>query len=230
MLVSTGLGGGPRRLEIDPLNWLAVVRALSLVVPMIWGAAAWAQPAGTSGKAGTQAAPKSAVLPSIQILTTQTGLAGTCGGAAFNLNTFINVDAQASAEVRVAAPGFPNLETFVDETGSNIGPFNGNYPTFTILAFGGGLPPNTLLSIIVNTYTAKALGGTVSYSSAIVFDCTTGAVVSVAPAGPSGAFGIPTLGETALAAMSLLLMAAAFTALRRRAAARKPVRSANRQR
>jgi hypothetical protein len=229
MLVSTGLGGGPRRLEIDPLNWLAVVRALCLVVPMIWSMAAWAQPAGTAAKAFGQVAPKSLVLPSIQILAKQTGLAGACGGAAFNLNTFINVDSQASAEVHLSAPGFPNLETFVDETGS-IGPFNGNYPTFTILSFGGGLPPNTPISIVINTYTAKALGGTVSYSSAILFDCTTGTVVSVAPTGPSGAFGIPTLGETALAAMTLLLMAAAFAALRRRPAARKPVHPTQRQR
>jgi hypothetical protein len=195
---------------------------------MIWGMTAWAQPGGTSGKTSPQAAPQSAILPSIQILPTQTGLAGTCGGAAFNLNTFINVDTQASAAVHLSAPGFPNLETFVDETGSNIGPFNGTYPTFTILAFGGGLPPNTPISIIINTYTGKALAGTVSYTSSILFDCTTGTVLSVAA--DSGGIGIPALSETALGGLSLLLLATAFVALRRRPECVERVRPGQRQR
>ena len=210
----------------------AVLRALPVVVTLILGATAWAQPAGTSGKASPQAATQSAVLPSIEILSQQTALAASCGGAtSFNLNTYIRVDTQASAAVQVSAPGFPNLETFTDETGTNIGPYNSEYPTFMIPAFGGGLPPNTPIRIVVNTYTGKALAGTVSYTSTIQFDCTTGAVlnlVSAAPGDPPNA--IPTLGLPALGAMTLLLIAAAFVALRRRSAHSAPGRAARRQR
>ena len=114
--------------------------ALPGLLILLWAVAAWAAPGGTAGNLAPAAAtaPTSAVLPSVEILNQQTNLAGTCGGQAFNLNTYINVDTQASAGVLLSAPGFPVLEQFTDETGSNIGPFSGVYPTFNIKAFGGG--------------------------------------------------------------------------------------------
>ena len=128
--------------------------------------------------------PSSAILPSIEILPAQTNLAGTCGGAPFNINTFINVDTQASAQVTLSTPGFPILEQFTDETGSNIGPFNGPYPTFTILASGGGLPPNTPVRITINTYSGHALAGKLTYSSSMAYNCTTGAILDLVAADP----------------------------------------------
>lgn len=188
----------------------------------LWCAAVSADTVGTAGGAvpitTTASTPSSAVLPSIEILLSQTNLAGSCGGAAFNLNTFIRVDTQASADVRVSAPGIGTIEAFVDETGSNVGPFAGNYSTFNIKPFGGGLPPGTPITINIGTYTGHALSGSLSYTSFIQFDCTTGAVLRLAAAAPSDvANQIPTLSEFTLAATAALLGLAGLVALRRRA-------------
>lgn len=211
-LASTGVPN--LRLATLPIGAVTGVCAL-------WCAAVWADPVGTAGNpppvTTTASTPLSAVLPSIEILLSQTNLAGSCGGAAFNLNTFIRVDTQASADVRVSAPGIGTIETFVDETGSNVGPFAGNYTTFNIKAFGGGLPPGTPITINIGTYTGHALSGNLSYTSFIQFDCTTGAVLRLAAASPSDvANQIPTLSEFALAATAVLLGLAGLLALRRR--------------
>jgi hypothetical protein len=185
----------------------------------LWTAAVGADPVGTLGNPVTVAAPTatSSVLPSIEILLSQSHLAGTCGGAAFDLNTFIHVDTQASADVRVSAPGVGTIESFVDETGSNVGPFACNYPTFNIKAFGGGLAPGTPITITIGTYTGHALSGTLSYTSFIQFDCTTGAVLRLAAASPADAASqIPTLSEFGLVATAALLGLAGLAALRRR--------------
>ncbi|MEP6762435.1 MAG: IPTL-CTERM sorting domain-containing protein [Sporichthyaceae bacterium] len=187
----------------------------------LWAIAVCAQPAGTAGNPvpvpTSEPTVSSAVLPSIEILLSQTNLAGSCGGAAFNLNTFIRVDTQASADVRVSAPGVGTIETFIDETGSNVGPFAGNYSTFNIKAFGGGLPPGTPITINIGTYTGHALSGSLSYTSFVQFDCTTGAVLRLAAASPADvASQIPTLSEVALAATAALLGLAGLVALRRR--------------
>lgn len=219
MLVSTGLGGGSRRLEIDRLKLYPLRKSLSalpVIAALFWAAATLAQPAGTGNKVAPETVtPTSSVLPSIEILAQQGALANTCGGAAFNLNTYIHVDTQASSEVKLSAPGFPNLEQFTDETGANIGPFNGNFPAFTILAFGGGLPPNTPIRVIVNTYTGHGLSGNISYTSTIQFDCTTGTVLNLLAAPPGSPADIPTLGDFALVAMMLLVLGGGALGLRR---------------
>lgn len=181
----------------------------------------WALAASADGTAGnplpSAAVPKAAVLPSIEILPAQTNLAGTCGGQQFNINTYINVDSQASAEVRLSSPGFPTIEQFTDETGSNIGPFSGVYPTFNIRGFGGGLAPNTPLRITINTYSGHALAGTLTYSSSMQYNCTNGAIIGLVAAAPGDPAPIPTLSDVALVATALLLALAGFLTLRRRA-------------
>jgi len=194
-------------------------RSLLGALALPWTFAALAGSGGTAGNPvpAASTAPSSAVMPSIEILSTQTNLAGTCGGQSFNINTFINVDKQASAQVTVSAPGFPTLEQFTDETGSNIGPFTGTYPTFTIQAFGGGLSPNTPVRITVYTYSAPALAGTLTFSSSMQYNCTTGAILNLVSAGGPDPSAIPTLSEAGLVATSLLLALAGAVTLRRRA-------------
>jgi len=199
-----------------------------IIAALLWAATTLAQPAGTAVRVAPEAiASTSSVLPSIEILAQQSALANTCGGATFNLNTYIHVDSQASSEVKLSAPGFPNLEQFTDETGANIGPFNGNFPAFTILAFGGGLPPNTPIRVVVNTYTGHGLSGNISYTSTIQFDCTTGAVLNLLAAPPGLPADIPTLGDLALVAMMLLLLAAGALGLRRQAQVRARLERSN---
>jgi hypothetical protein len=200
------------------LNVAVDVRnALPGLLILLWAAAAWAAPLGTAGNPAPAAVqPTSAVLPSVQILSQQTNLAGTCGGQSFNLNTYINVDTQASAGVQLSAPGFPTLEQFTDETGSNIGPFSGVYPTFNIKAFGGGLAPNTPLRITINTYSGHALAGSVTYTSTIQFDCTTGTILNLVAAAPGDPPPIPTLGNLGLTVTALLLGLIGCAALRGR--------------
>jgi len=189
-----------------------------------WAAAAWAASVGTSGNpAPSGGVTQSAVLPSIEILAAQTNLAGTCGGQAFNINTYINVDTQASAEVRLSAPGFPTLEQFTDETGSNVGPYSGVYPTFNIQAFGGGLAPNTPIRITINTYTGHALAGSLTYTTSMQYNCTSGAILNLTAAAPGDPAIVPTLGDFGLAATALLLALGGFFSLRKRA----PAASAN---
>jgi hypothetical protein len=175
--------------------WLGVV-ALSVAT------VALAQSAGTASGGAHVPAPQSTSGPSIRLLDTQTGLAGTCGGSAFDVATFINVDAMSSADVKVTAPGVGLIEEFTDETGANIGPYNAVYPKFHILPFGGGLAPNTIITVTITTYSGPALSGKQLETSRLSFNCTTGAL---APVGLNPAQSIPTLSDAALATTAALL-------------------------
>ena len=181
-----------------------------------------ASPAGTESAIVAEHAPVVTKSPAIRLLSQQPGLAGTCGGSAFDVNTFIDVDTFASADVKVDAPGVGLIEEFTDETGTNLGPYNAVYPTFHIRAFGGGLPPNTPISIAITTYSGPSLAGSVSSRSTLVFDCTTGIVLAPARGGVPEP--IPSLSGWALAATAALLGligAAAFRRPARRRSARR---------
>lgn len=200
---------------------LAALRALTIVVASVaWTTIVCAAPAGTAGSVAQNTTPviTSAVLPSIEILPMQSNLAGTCGGASFDINTYIKVDSQASADVKLSALGVGTIEQFTDETGSNVGPFTGVYPNFHIPASSGGLAPNTPITLTITTYTAPGLSGSVSYASSILFNCTTGTILNLTAAAPGVSPPIPTLNEVALGAMSGVLALLGMLALRRRRA------------
>ncbi|MDQ2963606.1 MAG: IPTL-CTERM sorting domain-containing protein [Pseudomonadota bacterium] len=203
---------------------MAALKAWPAVVALSWATAGFAASAGTQqpviphGVPGTTAAKQ----PSIELLPQQPTLAGTCGGSAFDVNTFINVTGVASAAVTVAAPGVGTIEEFIDETGTNIGPYNAVYPTFHILPFGGGLPPNTKITITITTYSGPNRTGSVSFVSKLVFNCTTGNVIHAGPVA-NVAESIPALSTVGLAAMTTLL-ALLGAAMIRRPAKRRTVR------
>ncbi|HEV8259599.1 MAG TPA: hypothetical protein VGQ19_02435, partial [Burkholderiales bacterium] len=122
---------------------VAALKAWSGVIALSWAAAGLAASAGTASPTLPQVAAPGATaakLPSIELLHDQPTLAGSCGGSAFNVNTFINVTGVASADVTVTVPGVGTIEEFTDETGANLGAYNAVYPTFQIKPFGGGLP------------------------------------------------------------------------------------------
>ena len=186
----------------------ACVGALALS----WAAAALAQPVGTQAAVVPQHAPATTKSPAILLESQQSSLAGTCGGSAFDVNTFINVDPAASADVKVSAPDVGLIEEFTDATGQNLGSFKGPFPTFHIKAFGGGLPPNTPITVIITTYTGANLTGSVSTVSSLTFDCTTGAVLN---ARVNTAVPVPSFSSFGLAATAALLLMLGATALRR---------------
>jgi len=193
---------------------VAALKAWSGVIALSWATAGFAASAGTASPTLPQVAapgPTAAKLPSIELLHDQPTLAGSCGGSAFNVNTFINVTGLTSADVTVTVPGVGTIEEFTDETGANLGAYNAVYPTFQIKPFGGGLPPNTKITITVTTYTGPSKPGSVSFVSTIVFDCTTGKVLNAG----GGAEAIPTLSPVALAAMTTLLALLGMAMLRR---------------
>jgi len=173
----------------------------------------------TAGTAGAQplsnAVVQADVLPSIEILPKQLNLAGRCNGSAFDLNTFINTTAQTSADVRVSSSAVnPSLlEEFTDNTGANVGVFNADYPTFHILGFGGGLAPNTPITISIATYTDPNLAGTLTFTSTITFNCTTGRISRLARDPPLQT-PIPALDSTGLALLAMLLGLLGAAALR----------------
>jgi hypothetical protein len=201
---------GDHRLRIAA----AVLKAWLGIVALSWAMTGFAQPAGTASAVAAQHAQPPPKVPSIRLLSQQTGLAGTCGGSAFDVNTFISVDMLASADVKVTAPGVGLIEEFTDETGTNIGPYSAAYPTFHILAFGGGLAPNTPITITITTYSGPGLSGSVSSVSSLVFNCTTGAIQ--APVGTGAvAEPIPSLSPFGLAATAALLALLGAAVLRR---------------
>jgi hypothetical protein len=196
---------------------VAALKAWSGVVALSWATAGFAASAGTASPTLPQVTgpgTTAAKLPSIELLQEQPTLAGTCSGGAFDVNTFINVTGAASAAVTVTAPGVGTIEEFTDETGTNIGPYNAVYPTFQIKPFGGGLPPNTKITITITTYTGPNRTGSVSFVSTIVFNCTTGKVIHAGPVA-NVAESIPTLSTIALAAMAALLALLGAAMMRR---------------
>jgi hypothetical protein len=200
------------------MSYMQVAGVVSALCVLLCAGAASAAGAGTAGSGPTTASPgpTSATLPSIEILNQQSHLAGTCGGATFDINTFINVDNQASADVKLSVPSAGVIEEFTDETGNNIGPFKGNYSTFHILSFGGGLPANTPITITLTTYTGHTLTGAVSFISTLQFDCTTGTILTLNGSDPDVAPPIPALSDAALAALAGLLMLMSLWVIRRR--------------
>src|SRR5262245_29625097 len=207
-----------RHLRIGAVTLAAWSGALALT----WAAAVMgASAVGTSTASPPAVGPSttsSSTPPSIHILRQQPGLAGTCGGGSFDVSTFINVGTQASADVKLSAPGVGILAEFTDETGKNIGPYNAKFPTFQIPAFGGGLAPNTLITVTVTTYSGPGLTGVATFKSKIVFNCTTGQVLlnAVDPTAP-----IPTLSLPALFASMALVALLGAAALRRSRPARQ---------
>jgi hypothetical protein len=200
---------------------VAAFKACTGIVALCCATAGIAAPAGTASSGPPRAAGRTATgVPSIRLLPTQPSLAGSCGGSAFTVNTFIDVTAQASADVKVSAPGVGTIEEFTDETGKNIGPYNAAYPMFQILAFGGGLAPNTPMTITISTYSGPNLSGSTTFVSLLEFNCTTGQVLLTQPA-PVSAIAAPTLSDLGLAAMAALLALIGAVMLRRRARARR---------
>ena len=191
----------------------AGVKAWLGILALSWATSGFAALSGTQGASVAQRGVASSKSPTIVLLKSQTTLAGSCGGSAFDVNTFINVDTSASADVKVTAPGVGQIEEFTDQTGANIGPYNAVFPNFHILAFGGGLPPNTPITITITTYTGTSLTGSVTSVSSLTFDCTTG-VVQQAPASVAPAQ-VPSLSAFGLAATAALVLLLGALALRR---------------
>lgn len=204
------------------LRLAAALKTLTVALALSWAPGAWAVLAGTADNASPGGGPivAAATLPSIEILPQQTSLAGTCGGAPFDITTFINVDTQASADVRLSASDVGTIEQFTDDTGTNIGPFKGIYPKFHILGFGGGLAPNTPILLTITTYTGHSLSGDVSYVTSALFNCTNGTILNLSAGAPGAVAPIPALGDVALAAMAGLLALLGMLSLRRRAGQR----------
>ena len=190
-------------------------KALLGVLALSWAMVSIAQPAGTQAVIVPHVAPATVKVPSIRLPQHQDTLASSCIGSAFDVNAVINVDTSASADVKLTAPGVGLIEEFTDETGANIGPFAGKFPTFLIKAFGGGLPPNTPMTITITTYSGSSLSGSVTFVSSLTFDCTTGAVLSAPALGAPNAAAIPTLSLFTLATSSALLVLFGAAALRR---------------
>ena len=193
---------------------LSALKICSGALALWWATTGFAALPGTASSAPPSTLPgvTTTNASSIAMARQQTGLAGTCGGATFNVNTLINVGTQASADVRLSAPGVGVIEEFVDETGKNIGPYAAQYPTFQILPFGGGLAPNTPITLTITTYSGPNLTGKVTYTSTVVFNCTTGAILHAPAAG--SAESIPALSPAVLAALIALLALLGVTARR----------------
>lgn len=200
---------------------VAALRACTGILALCWATVGGATSAGTASPAMPHpaAGPGGSPASSIRLLPSQPGLAGTCGGSAFTVNTFINVTAQSSANVQVSATGVGSIEEFTDETGKNIGPYDAAYPMFQIIAFGGGLAPNTVMTITITTYTGPSLSGSISFVSTLQFNCTNGAVLLAQPS-PTVA-PTPALSAFGLAATASLLALLAAVMLRP-ARARRP--------
>jgi len=184
------------------------------IFALCWATAGIAANAGTASSTLPHPVGSPTAVEEIRLLPLQPSLAGSCGGSTFTANTYINVTTQASADVKVSAPVVGVIEEFTDETGKNIGPYSAAYPMFQILAFGGGLAPNTPITILITTYSGPNLSGSITFVSSLEFNCTTGTVLAVQPSA-SSAIPAPTLSTLGLAATAALLVLLGAATLRR---------------
>jgi hypothetical protein len=123
-----------------------------------------------------------------------------------------HVGSEASADVRLSAPGV-GWWSIRRETGKNIGPYAADVPTFHIPGFGGGLAPNTPITLTITTYSGPSLTGSIAFVSTLVFDCTTGVVIEAPAIGPTQS--IPALSPAAIAALIALIVLLGASGLRR---------------
>ena len=87
----------------------------------------------------------------------------------------------ASEQGTLSAPGNPNLGYTTDSNFTGVGTFS----FFVFVNPSYSLPANTPLTLSVTTFNGPNFTGGVAYVSTITWDCTTGALVTAAPAMPA---------------------------------------------
>lgn len=145
--------------------------------------------------------------PAIQITAGPTPPVNVCTNTTFNLPTLENTSTTNSLTGIMFVPGFGNV------INANIPVATINGPqTYFLTPAAYTVAANTPITVTFKTFNSTGQAGGEAYESTIVFNCTTGAIVSLV----SGALAIPTMSEWSLGVLALLLALAGGTMLYRR--------------
>ena len=170
MLVQVGSPRSPRR-QGPHLRIVAALRVCSGMLALLWAGASFATLAGTASAAPPNPpVVVAAKMPSIKISGQQTGLVRNLrrGGIRRQHRDQRRQPGFRRCSPRVR-PALAWCEQFTDETGKNIGPYAADFPAFTS-PFGGGLAPNTPITLTITTYSGPSLTGSIASVSTLVFD------------------------------------------------------------
>ena len=112
--------------------------------------------------------------PSWQLTTAPAGVCSDDDVTIPNVDVNVPSPLFASEQGTYSAPGFPNLGFTTDTSFQGVGTFN-----FTVFTDPYVLPANTPVTLTVTTYNGPNFTGGVAYVSSMIWDCTTGAIISL---------------------------------------------------
>lgn len=192
---------------------MLIAVAVAAMTGLGFAVQAEAAPQSSAPVAADQVAPSVTRLGPAPSWQLNRGAPGTCAvSAGFGLpGVEVNIPTGSASEQGVlSAPGQPNLGFTVDPA---FGPFVGPISFFVFATAPYSLPLNTPLTLSVTTYNGPNFTGGVAYVSTITWDCTTGALLGVAP--------VPTLSQGMLLFLGVGLLVVGVVVWSRKASGRR---------
>ena len=153
------------------------------------------------------------VVPSVELTGVAASSCDSTTGFAISLE--VNLPGSSSANIDVTVAGVGPVASAVVNASHSVGSENLTVKAPNVSAYSA--PANTPITVTVTTYNGPNATGGASFVSTLVFNCTTGSVISLqsGPPGQVAAVPVPALSAGALAVLGVALAFAGLIALRR---------------